>query len=53
MGHHRFLLVNHRFRRDKRSFDGNEDYRAGLKQLFREDVLHQLDGMEHITLGKT
>ena len=49
MGHCRFLPTNHRFRRDKRSFDGNEEHR----ELSREDVLHQLDGMEHIALGKT
>ena len=28
MGHRRFLLVNHRFRRDKRSFDGNDEHRT-------------------------
>ena len=49
MGHCRFLPTNHRFQRDKRSFDGNEEHR----ELSREDVLHQLDGMEHIALGKT
>ena len=53
MGHRQFLLIDHRFRRDKKSFDGNEEHRAAPKQLSKEDVLHQLDGMEHITLGKT
>ncbi|KAL6348147.1 hypothetical protein AAG906_039595 [Vitis piasezkii] len=53
MGHRRFLPIDHRFRRDKKSFDGNEEHRAAPKQLSGEDVLHQLDGMEHITLGKT
>ena len=52
MGYRRFLPIDHRFRRDKKSFDGNEGHRAAPKQLSREDVLHQLDGMEHITLGK-
>ena len=52
MGHRQFLLTDHRFRRDKRSFDGNEEHRAALKQLSAEDVLHQLHGMEHIILGK-
>ena len=45
--------IDHRFRRDKKSFDGNEEHRAAPKQLFGENVLHQLDGMEHINLGKT
>ena len=53
MGHHQFLLINHKFRHDKKSFDRNEEHRATPKQLFGEDVLYQLDGMEHITLGKT
>ncbi|RVW72347.1 hypothetical protein CK203_055429 [Vitis vinifera] len=53
MGHRRFLPIDHRFRRDKKSFDGNEEHRAAPKHLSGEDVLHQLDGMEHITLGKT
>ena len=52
MDHHRFLPINHRFRHDKRSFDGNEEHRKAPKELSREDVLHQLDGMKHITLGK-
>ena len=53
MGHRRFLSTDHRFRRDKRSFDGNEEHRAAPKKLFAEDVLHQLHGMKHIILGKT
>ena len=52
MGHRRFSSIDHRFRRDKRSFDGNEEHGATPKQLFAEDVLHQLHGMEHIILGK-
>ena len=47
------FATNHRFRRDKRFFDGNEEHREAPKELSREDVLHQLDGMEHITLEKT
>ena len=45
-------MTDNRFQRDKRSFDGNEEHRAAPKQLFVEDVLHQLHGMEHIILGK-
>ena len=40
MGHRRFLPIDHRFRRDKKSFDGNEGHRAAPKQLSGEDVLH-------------
>ena len=47
------MPTNHRFQHDKRYFDGNEEYREAPKELFVENVLHQLDGMEHITLGKT
>ena len=53
MGHRQFLPIDHRFRRDKKSFDGIEEHRAAPKHLSGEDVLYQLDGMEHITLGKT
>ena len=53
MGDFRFLPTNHRFQCNKGSFDGNEEHRATPKQLFAEDVLHQLEGMEHIILGKT
>ena len=53
MDHRRFLPIDHKFRCDKKSFDGNEEHRAAPKQLSREDVLHQLDGMKYITLGKT
>ena len=53
IGHCRFLPIDHRFRCDKKSFDGNEKHRAAPKQLSEEDVLHQLDAMEHIILGKT
>ena len=52
MGHHQFLRTDHRFHRDKRSFDENEEHKATLKQLSGKDVLHQLDGMEHIILRK-
>ena len=53
MGHRRFFPTNHRFQRDKRCFDGNEEYREAPKELFVENVPHQLDGMKHIALGKT
>ena len=53
MGHRQFLLIDHRFRRDKRSFDGNEEHKATPKQLSTKYVLHQLDGMEYIILGNT
>ena len=46
------MPIDHRFRHDKKSFDGNEDHRAAPKQLSGKDVLHQLDGIEHITLRK-
>ena len=36
----RFFSTNHRFRRDKRPFDGNEEHGVAPKQLSTEDVLH-------------
>ena len=35
------FATNHRFRRDKRAFDGNDEHRTKPKQLSKEDVLHQ------------
>ena len=53
MGHRQFLLSDHKFQRYKRSFDENEEHRIAPKELSGEDVLHQLDPIEHVTLGKT
>lgn len=53
MEHYRFLLSNHKFRRDKRSFDRSEEHSVAPKQLSGEGVQHQLDSIEHVTLGKT
>ena len=39
--------------RDKISFNVNEKHRVVLKQLFGEDVLDQLDVIEHDTFVKT
>ncbi|KAL6313164.1 hypothetical protein AAG906_016741 [Vitis piasezkii] len=38
MGHRRFLPIDHRFRRDKKSFDGNEEHRAAPKHLSRKII---------------
>lgn len=45
MGHQRFLPTNHKFRRDKVSFDGTREWGCKLTQLSRSDVMRQLDGI--------
>ena len=43
MGHRRFLPSNHKFRCDKRSFNGEEELRLPPTQLLRVDVLELLE----------
>ncbi|XP_019051541.1 PREDICTED: uncharacterized protein LOC104587313 [Nelumbo nucifera] len=51
MGHRRFLDTNHRFRYEKQSFDGNQEFRVAPTPPSGTTVLHQLDGLQ-FTLGK-
>ena len=53
MGHRRFLPSNHKFRCDKRSFNGEEELRLPPTQLLGVDVLEQLEHLEPIILGKS
>ena len=43
MGHRRFLPMSHRFREDKVSFDGFEEWEYAPPKLSRTDVKKQLD----------
>ncbi|XP_050215350.1 uncharacterized protein LOC126666401 [Mercurialis annua] len=52
MGHRRFLEANHKWRFDKKSFDGNVETRAAPKQLSGDDILRQWHGCENIVFGK-
>ena len=53
MGHRRFLPSNHKFRCDKRSFNGEEELRLQPTQLLGVDVLEKLEHLELIILGKS
>ncbi|XP_028061586.1 uncharacterized protein LOC114265045 [Camellia sinensis] len=43
MSHRRFLPVNHKFRKDKVSFDGSREWRLKPQILFGFEMLHQLE----------
>ncbi|XP_010275092.1 PREDICTED: uncharacterized protein LOC104610255 [Nelumbo nucifera] len=51
MGHRRFLEHDHKFRTDKRSFNGKNDFRTAPPTLHGSDVLSQLEGFVN-TFGK-
>ena len=53
MGHRRFIPSNHKFRCDKRSFNGKEELRSPPTQLPGVDVLEQLEHLEPVILGKS
>ena len=53
MGHRRYLQSNHKFRCDKKSFNGEEELRLPPTQLPEVDVLEQLEHLESIILGKS
>ena len=53
MGHRQFLPTNHRFRQDKRSFNGKAELRLAPTQLSGVDVLQQLEQLEPIILGRS
>ncbi|XP_042515263.1 uncharacterized protein LOC122089606 [Macadamia integrifolia] len=52
LGHRRFLPQEHRFRRDKRSFDGHEEHRLQPKQLSGNDILEHLQYIDFPQFGK-
>ncbi|XP_043687637.1 uncharacterized protein LOC122638852 [Telopea speciosissima] len=52
LGHRRFLPPDHKFRTDRRSFDGHEEHRVQPKTLSGFDVLEQLWGAQFPPFGK-
>ncbi|XP_043714991.1 uncharacterized protein LOC122663380 [Telopea speciosissima] len=52
LGHHRFLPQGHRFRRDKKSFDGYEEHELQPKPLSGYDILEELEGVQFPLFGK-
>lgn len=45
LGHRRFLPTNHKFRKDKVSFDGKREYECKPTRMSSDEVLHQLSNM--------
>ncbi|KAL6637481.1 hypothetical protein ACP70R_025053 [Stipagrostis hirtigluma subsp. patula] len=53
MGNRRFLPSNHRWRRNKRSFNNSVETREAPVPLTGEQVLQQYESFEQVTFGKT
>jgi len=51
MGHHRFLLADHKFCCSKKAFNGEIEIRPPPKLRFGIDLLHQMEGLE-VIFGK-
>ena len=52
MGHRRFLHKNHRWRKDKKSFDGTTETREPPTPLTGQNVMDQVADLEGIILSK-
>ncbi|XP_027151114.1 uncharacterized protein LOC113751338 [Coffea eugenioides] len=51
-GHRRFLPIDHSWRREKKPFDGNVDFRNPVAPLSGNEILDQVQNME-VNFGKT
>jgi hypothetical protein len=45
MGHRKYLAMDHLFRRNKRTFDGNQELGCAPDVLSGDEILKQLEGM--------
>ncbi|XP_042486512.1 uncharacterized protein LOC122066739 [Macadamia integrifolia] len=52
LGHRRFLPSDHRFRRDRRTFDGHEEHKGQPEPLSGYEVLEQLEGVQFPPFGR-
>ena len=52
IGHRRFLPSNHKFRKDRVSFDGKREWGSKPKLLSGSELLHQLDSEDILTRCK-
>ena len=43
MGHQRFLPRNHPYQRQKKAFNGEQDFRIPIKILSGEEILEKID----------
>jgi len=46
MGHRRFLPLNHKWRNDKKSFDGTAEWGLPPNTLFGDDILDQVADLD-------
>ena len=53
MGHRRFLPSEHRWRRNKASFNNKVEHREAPVPLSGEQVLQQYESFEQVTFGRT
>jgi len=52
VGHRRFLEPNHKWRYDKKSFDGTVEINPPPELLSGDDVFAQIGNLESINFGK-
>jgi len=52
MGHRRFLPNDHKWRKNKTSFDGTREHRGPPKPLTGDEVLQQVNDLEEVVLSK-
>ncbi|WMV23690.1 hypothetical protein MTR67_017075 [Solanum verrucosum] len=50
MGHRRFLPLNHKWRKDKKSFDGTTEWRLPPNTLSGDDILDQVADLDGLPL---
>ncbi|XP_042950344.1 uncharacterized protein LOC122282460 [Carya illinoinensis] len=53
MGHRRWLLPDHAWRRKRNAFNGYVDHRQNPSRVTRDDLLHQLLEVSHVQFGKS
>ncbi|XP_035546617.1 uncharacterized protein LOC118348652 [Juglans regia] len=53
MGHRRWLVPDHNWRRKKSAFNGCDEHRLQPSRVAREDLLEQLLGVSHVIFGKS
>ena len=51
MGHHRFLPMDHKWRKNKVSFNNKTEYREAPQPLTGEQVLQHYDSFDQVTFG--
>ncbi|XP_027174679.1 uncharacterized protein LOC113774329 [Coffea eugenioides] len=52
MGHRRFLPADHKWRRERKSFNGKSDLRQPVRTLSGEEIFEQLQEFDQMVFGK-